>query len=103
MQIIEIEDEEVLDIYCPFCGKHSLDKEGVEEPCVHLQWVDSSETLGDAWYKSDTFPDLTGDLDEYELLDALQRRFPDSSAILFLLGGTSPENPAVYLLYQSTA
>ena len=103
MQIVEITDEDILDIYCPFCGKHSLTQEGVKEPCKHLQWIDSSETLGDAWYQSETFLDLTDELEDQNLLDTLERHFPKDSTVMFFLGGAFPGDAEVYIIYQSTA
>lgn len=73
------------------------------ESCSHLQWVDSSETLGDAWYRADTFPDLTNGIEDQGLLKVLQQRFPDSSTIMFLLGGDFPQAVEVYVIYQTTA
>lgn len=102
MQILEIAEEDILDIYCPFCGSHSLGKEGAKEPCRHLQWVDCNETLGETSYKSDEFPSLVEGLEDEDLLEILHRRFPDDSTILFLLGGTFPEDPVVFIVYDCT-
>ncbi|MBA7495684.1 hypothetical protein ES702_06273 [subsurface metagenome] len=67
MQKIEIIDDEVYELFCPFCETKSLGETGIENPCRHLLYAVASEVPEEPEYVAEGIPDLSIGL-EYQYI-----------------------------------
>ena len=100
MQRIEIVDDEVYEIFCPFCGTKSLGKTGFENPCRHLLYAVVSEVPEEPEYVAEGIPDLTMKLGDRYIWEVLEEQFSDDSNLMVQLNSTFFGDPTLYLIYR---
>ncbi len=103
MQIVEIRDPDRADLFCPFCGRKTLEApEGVREACEHLLYVSCSETIGEPWFVREGSGDYEREEEDDSEVDMLAGVWPSAEAVLFLLSFPAPSGMEVYVLYLAS-
>ena len=98
MQTIDISNPAIITVHCPFCGTQTISHEGEPVACPHLVYVSSSETPDDPWFEKNNLAAYEPEEGE-SVIDGLEKGYPSSDYILFLLSEPPPAGLELYVLY----